>query len=87
MSKKKAGALHAKKEVVRVEGSKPMLMSQVDQIALRAKIERYISIDFPLYKLLQASLITRAEYGRLEAKHCDRCGLSMKSIYRNRFDS
>jgi len=88
VSKKKAANNHrSKKEVTRVEGNRPLNMSLDEQLAMRAKIERYITVDLALTALLRASLITRSEYGRLEERNCERSGLSKKSIYRTRVDS
>jgi len=79
---KKQSSKRSKRDVIRVEGQKPEILSKAERVSVMSRIERYLLADVILKRAMLRGLLSKSEYRKLAAEYADRRGLPGRSIFR-----
>lgn len=79
---KRQSSQRSKREIIRVEGQKPEILSKAEQVSVMSRIERYLLADVILKRAMLRGLLSKSEYRKLAAEYADRRGLPGRSIFR-----
>lgn len=80
---KKQSSKRSKRDVIRVEGQKPDILSKSERVSVMSRIERYLLADVLLKRTMHRCYLTKSEYRKLAAEYANQIGLPGNSMFRS----